>query len=287
MHEIGWNTMQKGVGLLRLLRPLNCVMMGIAVLVGAFLAATPTVSGSLWLGVLTAFTLTGASMTVNDIYDRGIDAINEPQRPLPSGVVTPQEALGLAVVLSSIGVFAAYLTCSLCPIVAGITLGISLAYSTKVKRTGLAGNPLVSACVVAPFIYGGVVVGHLGLSIGLFVLLVFLANTGREVAKGIVDVEGDRSQEVQTVAVRYGEARAAWVTALCYWAAVGCSLLPWLWGLVSAWFIPLVLLTSAGLVASSLLLLRSPDRETARKIKNLTLIWFLLGLLAFIAGTFP
>jgi 4-hydroxybenzoate polyprenyltransferase len=56
-------------GYLRLMRPVNCVMMGFAVIVGAALA-NPNVLSDLWLnliyGFATGFTLTAASMATND-----------------------------------------------------------------------------------------------------------------------------------------------------------------------------------------------------------------------------
>jgi len=56
--------------------------------------------------------------------------------------------------------------------------------------------------------------------------------------------------------------------------------------LVSPWFLPPVAVTDMGLIASSILLIRDYSRKNAKKIKNLVLVWFLFGLLAFIAGTF-
>jgi 4-hydroxybenzoate polyprenyltransferase len=68
--------------------------------------------------------------------------------------------------------------------------------------------------------------------------------------------------------------------------SVGLSFLPWLWRLVSVWFIPFVLITDIGLVASSVSLLQDFSRENSRRIKNLVLIWLVTGLLAFFAGAF-
>jgi hypothetical protein len=56
--------------------------------------------------------------------------------------------------------------------------------------------------------------------------------------------------------------------------------------LVSFWFIPLVLVTDIGLVASSALLLKDYSRESARKIKKLVLLWFVIGLVAYVFGVF-
>jgi chlorophyll/bacteriochlorophyll a synthase len=37
--------------------------------------------------------LTGYTQTINDWYDRDIDAINEPNRPIPSGRIKPGEVI--------------------------------------------------------------------------------------------------------------------------------------------------------------------------------------------------
>jgi geranylgeranylglycerol-phosphate geranylgeranyltransferase len=278
--------MGKPSGFLQIIRPLNCLMMGFAVIVGASLVSALNFSINLILGFVTSFTLTGASMAINDYYDREIDAINEPNRPIPSGAVSPKEALSFAAVLSLVGFAAALMTSESCLIVAVIAWMIFVTYTTKGKRTGLPGNLLVSTCVVIPFIYGGFVVENLKLSVILFAAMAFLSNTGREVVKGIVDVEGDRSQNVRTIALLFGERTAAVLSSILSVLAVSLSPLPWLWDLVSDWFLPFVILTDAGLIVSSISLLRDCSRKNARRVKNLDLLWFTTGLLAFIAGTF-
>jgi len=150
----------------------------------------------------------------------------------------------------------------------------------------LPGNFLVSACVATPFIYGSITVtNQVQLNVWLFASMAFLSNTGREITKGIVDVKGDQAEGVKTLAVRYGERNAAFAAAFFYLSAVTLTPLPWVLNLVSFWFIPIVLVTDVGLIASSALLLRDYGRENARKIKRLVLAWFVVGLLAFVFGT--
>jgi geranylgeranylglycerol-phosphate geranylgeranyltransferase len=86
------------------------------------------------------------------------------------------------------------------------------------------------------------------------------------------------------MAVRYGEKRAAIAAALFYVLAIVLSPIPWLLNLVSVWFIPLVLITDIGLAASSFMLLTDYSRQNSKKIKNNVLIWFIVGLVAFIIG---
>lgn len=266
------------------------MMMGVAVIAGASLVTYPGFSvnhaSNLLLAFVTSFTLTAASMAINDYYDRDIDAINEPQRPIPSGVIKPGESLLLALVLGVIGFAAAFGTNAYCLIVAVVAWIVSVAYVTKGKRTGLLGNLLVSTCVVIPFIYGGFAVGRPEMATGIFVTLAFLSNTGREVAKDIVDIEGDESQNIKTIPVVYGERGAAFVSSILLMLAVVLSPLPWLLGLVSLWFIPPIILTDVGLVWCSFSIARDYSRNNARRVKNLVLLWFLTGLVGFVAGSF-
>jgi geranylgeranylglycerol-phosphate geranylgeranyltransferase len=283
--------MSKASGYLRLMRPINCIMMGIAVIVGGILSK-PTEFSRSWIhlvyGFITGFMLTAASMVINDYYDRNIDAINEPKRPIPSGLVIPREAMAFAVILTTVGFLSAFLTNTaypLCLATAVLAWIIFVAYTTVGKRSGLPGNLLVSACVAIPFIYGSIAMTNtIETNVLLFALMAFLSNTGREVTKGIVDVEGDRSQGVRTLAVRYGSMKSAIVAVFFYVAAVSLTPLPLILKLVSYWFVLFVLVTDVGLVAESVLLLRDYSRKNARRVKNTVLLWFIFGLFAYMAG---
>lgn len=278
-------------GYLRLMRPVNCLMMGFAVIVGAALAAPNMLNVSWWnlaYGFVTGFMLTAASMTINDYYDRKIDAVNEPMRPIPSGLIKPKEALTFALLLTITGFASAYLTSTFCFLIAIIAWMIFATYTTVGKRSGLPGNFLVSACVAIPFIYGSVaIINEVKLNILISASIAFLSVTGREITKGIVDVRGDRAENVKTLAVRFGEKTAAISATIFYILAALLSPIAWLLNLVSFWFIPLVIVTDFGLVASSLMLLKDYSRKNAKKVKNTVLLWLFVGLLAFIVGAIP
>lgn len=280
--------MNKTSGFVHLMRPVNCAMMGFAVFVGALLASPQQLSNNylnITFGFFTGFLLCAAAMTINDYYDRKIDAINEPQRPIPSGTISPNQALLFVGVLCAAGFVFSLLVSLLCFAVAAASLIITATYLTVGKRSGLPGNFLVSACVAIPFIYGSVtIVNTVGLNVLFFASLAFLSNTGREITKGIVDVKGDAAEGVKTLAVRYGEKKAALTAAIFYLSAVALTPVTWLLGLVSVWFIPFVLITDIGLVTCAALLLKDPTREKARTIKKTVLMLFITGLLAYIVG---
>jgi geranylgeranylglycerol-phosphate geranylgeranyltransferase len=282
--------MNKINGFIHLMRPINCTMMGFAVFVGAILVAAGSLPQTNWLSVVygffTGFLLCGAAMTINDYYDRKIDAINEPNRPIPSGLISANTALGFTALLTAAGLVFAFYSSLFCLIVAAVSWVVTVSYVTVGKRTGLPGNFLVSICVATPFIYGSLVVTNaVAINVLLFALMAFLSNTGREITKGIVDTEGDRKQGIMTLAVRYGNMKAAVAASAFFIAAVALTPIPPLLGLVSVWFIPAVLVTDVGLIASSAVLLKNHTRENSRRIKKTALLWFLFGLLAFLSGT--
>lgn len=273
---------------LSLLRPPNCLMMGFAVLVGEVLATGGLELLPSLLGFSTAFFLTGASMVVNDYFDRFVDEVNQPGRPLPSGLVSAGEALLFASGLVAVGFLSAAGSwvergTPYPLLVAFLSFLLSTYYNARGKRTGLPGNLMVSTCVAIPFLYGPLVLGESPPpALSLFLLMAFLSNTGREVLKGMADVEGDRRRGIRTLAVSRGPKGAAPFVLLFYLSAVALSPLPLLLGEVSPWYLPPVALADAGFLSTGLLSLREPWK--AAWLKRLSLLWMLFGLLAFLLG---
>jgi len=277
--------MNKVTGLINLIRPVNSAMMGLAVIVGIWVAARNLPLNASILGFITAFTLTAASMAINDFYDRDVDAKNEPNRPIPSRIIAPKEALEFSAVLIIIGLSVAFMTDLTGFIVAAAFILLALIYNTKGKEKGLLGNFMVSACIAIPFIYGGLIVGKaLYVPLLIFAVLAFFTNTGREVTKGIADLEGDKIRKVRTVAASFGSRAAAQVATIFYTIPVILSAVPLILGVVSFWYLPPVLVVDVGIIASSILLMKNYSRANAKRIKNLVLIWMLVGSIAFIVG---
>jgi geranylgeranylglycerol-phosphate geranylgeranyltransferase len=278
--------MAKIQGVFRLVRPLNCIVMSFAVLVGVILTGVNNLQWlNLLFGAITAFTLTGAAMAVNDYYDYDIDKINEPNRPLPSGQVSKKAALIITCILTIIGVLSAFFISLYCLLFATTAWIIMVSYTTVGKRTGFTGNLLVSACVAAPFLFGSLVaVNTITTNILLFASMAFLSNTGREITKGIVDTQGDRAHQIKTLAVVFGNRKAAVAASIFFILAVSLSPIPLLLGIVSMWFIPFVLVTDLGLIWCSISLLKRPERENSKRIKKIVLFLFIFGLLSFIFG---
>ena len=78
--------MRKFKDFLTIIRPINSLMIGFAVIVGEVLALNSLPNLNLMiLGFLTGFLISSSSMVFNDYFDLEVDRVNVPNRPLPSG----------------------------------------------------------------------------------------------------------------------------------------------------------------------------------------------------------
>ncbi|HDI47235.1 MAG TPA: hypothetical protein ENF82_05465 [Candidatus Methanomethylia archaeon] len=278
----------KAKAVLELIRPVNCSMMGFAVVIGEYLALKALPSPHLiLLGFAVGFTLTAFSMAVNDYYDLPIDEINAPQRPLPSGRLAPKEAVAVSLVFLVLGLLAAALTTLEALVIAVLAAIIAFTYNSRAKRTGLPGNFLVALCVAIPFIFGGATVGNIPPLLGILFLIALLATVGREVTKGIADMKGDAEKGVKTLAVRYGAAKAALAASIFYLLAVALTPLPVALGEAGLPYVLVILIVDAGFLYASFKILTQCTPSSALKIKNRVLLFMLLALIAFLLSPLP
>lgn len=272
--------------LIRMARPVNCAMMGAAVIVGeiAILAGVPSPI-QMALGFAVASLLTASAMIINDIVDLEIDRVNAPERPLPSGLVSKRTAALTATVAGALGVAASVPLSYYAIAVAALTFACSYFYNTRGKQTGLLGNSMVAFCVAMPFLFGGiVVVGYIDVLVAVFFLLAFLANIGREVTKGIADVEGDKLKNIRTVALAKGLRFAAGVAAFFYILPVLLTPLPYIFGRIGIAYVIIVIAVDIGFCYSAISILRRQDKANALKVKTQARYWMILALVAFLLG---
>jgi geranylgeranylglycerol-phosphate geranylgeranyltransferase len=273
---------------LSLVRIPNCLMIGLAVLVGEAIALGNLPSlGEAVFGFLTASLLLAGTMVFNDVQDVQIDRVNSPDRPIPSGKVGIREAYAFSIILSGLAIISSAILGILTLLTALVALVLMAYYNTRGKRTGVLGNAVVSFNVALPFFFGGLAVNNLRPLLFVFFLLAFLANMAREVAKGIADVAGDSAKGVKTIAVTMGPKPAARITASLFAVAVLLSLVPPLLHWVSPYYYPAVLIADLGFLFSCYRLLRDQTTKTVRAVKTQVLLWMLLGLVGFLMGGSP
>ena len=242
-----------------------------------------------WPVVLAGIVLAGplvcaTSQAVNDWFDRHVDAINEPQRPIPSGRMPGRWGLYVAAgwTLLSLVVAAA-----LGPWILGAALfGLLLAwlYSApplRLKRNGWWGNTAVGLCSEGLPWFTGAAVMAAAVPDGRVLMLALLYSIG---AHGIMtlndfkSVEGDRRTGIRSLPVQLGTDRAARLACLVMalpQAAVVALLLawdrPWHAGVVAA------LLAGQGVLMRRLL---ADPRGQAAWYNGTGTLLYVLGMLA-------
>ena len=82
--------MERVRGAVELTRPGNAIAAGVLTFIGAFVAAGLTEPVSAAAAVLATTLATGGGNAINDYFDREIDAINRPERPIPRGAISPR-----------------------------------------------------------------------------------------------------------------------------------------------------------------------------------------------------
>ena len=165
--------------------------------------------------VLAGPAVCGMSQVINDWADREVDAINEPGRPIPSGMVPPAWAFAFALALSA---FAIWLGSFLGPWGLGATVVAVIAawaYSVppiRLKRSGWWGPGLVGLSYETLPWYTGAAVLSVGAPAFPVVLVAVLYGIG---AHGIMTIndfkalEGDRATGVRSLPVVVGPEVAA------------------------------------------------------------------------------
>lgn len=166
-------------------------------LVGAWLA--PTLG---WL----------AAMYGGDYFDRELDAVSKPQRPVPSGRVTAGEALGGMIACVLLGMVVAVILNprSLAVVILALVLGVS--YSKYFKAHGVWGNIVRGGVTAMSFVQGTLATStHLTASLLPLALVFWLHDSGSNVLGAICDREGDREGGYRTFPVRHGDGPALWL----------------------------------------------------------------------------
>jgi len=257
-------------------------MSGIGVIIGAMLVRyfSPI---ELTLGFITGFFITGYAMVINDILDLKIDQINRPERPLSSGRVSLKSAKNLALAMLVIGIAASLVLGTIELVIASLFALLSFLYSWKLKRFGLIGNASVATSMSIPFVFGSLIKPELNSLVISLALTAFFAGIGREVIKGISDIEGDSKMGVRTVAVSMGGRVAAVVSSFFITLAIITSYIPLFLNI--KWWFPY----GIGITVVDLLfiveihsILKNSSGPNAYKVKGNILFLMLAALIVYI-----
>jgi len=239
--------------------------------------------GLLLLGlVLTGPLVCASSQAVNDWFDRHVDAINEPHRPIPSGRMPGRWGLGIAVAWTLLSLVWALMMGPWGFAACALAVLLSWAYSAppvRLKRNGWWGN---AACALsyeglawltgAAVMLGGAWPGAQSVALAL---LYSLGAHGIMTLNDFKSIAGDARMGVGSLPVRLGADRAA-RTAVAVMALPQMAVA----ALLALWGLPLHALAVLGLLlAQGPLMLRFVRQPVARALALSG-----LGVPLFVAG---
>lgn len=221
------NHLPRPRAMLTLIKPITWFPPIWAYLCGVVASGVP-VTEAPWLVligvVLAGPVVCGMSQAANDWCDRHVDAINEPDRPIPSGAIPGRWGLWIALAMS---VLALALGSTLGPWGFGATVfGVlaAWAYSAepiRLKKSGIWGPALVGLCYEGlPWFTGTAVLsdGAPSWPVITLALLYAIGAHGIMTLNDFKALEGDRQTGVNSLPVTLGPERAArvacWVMAL-------------------------------------------------------------------------
>ena len=242
------------------------------------------IAGVLLVGPLVC----GSSQAVNDWFDRHVDAINEPNRPIPSGRIAGQWGLWIALIGTGIALAVAAVTGIW--VLAATTVGLVFAWAysappLRLKMSGIWGPAAVALTYegLTWFTGASVMAGALPPTPVLAILALYSAGAfGIMTLNDFKAVEGDRAMGIRSLPATLGvgpAARIACVVMAVPQVVVVALLLHWGHGLVAG-------VVAALLVAQLALmprLLRDPLKYTPWYNATGTSL-YVLGMLASAFG---
>ena len=284
------------------MRPFNCFLLTMCAIVGIMVSNPEEFySVSDLLGHLPAlvmifiggWALSASAMVLNDYFDIEVDKINDPKRPIPSGEITPKQALTFGIILIAVGILMGIGIDLFENIRHGSQFGVSIvtavicaimaaAYTKYMKRFSIVGNMAVSIGVWMGFLYGDLVFDFMPEVLPQCMgAAAFFLNFGREVSKGIMDIEGDRENKVTTVATALGSKWTAIIASAIIFLAIPVSIIPIFVAGASWVYLFSINVIQALVLAVSIWLLIDHKPATIKKIKYVVLVTMLLALIAF------
>lgn len=165
--------------------------------------------------------LCGMSQAVNDWFDRHVDAINEPHRPIPSGRMPGNWGLRVAIAWSLLSLAVAALLGPWVLGAAALGLVMAWAYSappTRLKRNGWWGNSAVALSYEGlAWVTGAAVMIGGQMPDWRILLLAFLYSAGAHGIMTLNDfkaIAGDQRMGIRSLPVQLGVRGAAWAACL-------------------------------------------------------------------------
>lgn len=267
---------------LEILRPGNAIMAVIAIFLMAVISGKFTLEAL--MAAVVVFVVTGAGNSINDYFDHKIDAINKPKRPIPSGRISLKTALIYSISLFALGIILAFLINILLGIIALLSSILMIYYARDLKTKCLIGNLSISFLTGLCFVFGGIAVNQIAVSIYLG-FFAFLMTMAREIVKDMEDVEGDKLEGAATLPIIHGMGISSTLAAFfMILASLGSPLLYFV-GIFSIFYLPVLFMAIIIFIYCAISILKDQSTGNAGKVSKRIKLGMTITFVAFAVGS--
>lgn len=290
-----------------LMRLEHGVMLALAIFIGSIIALQS--QGNLTFALFpfdkfiftffTALFLEASTFALNDYFDVEIDKKNKRQdRPLVRGDLNPKTALYLFYLLFPLGIICSFFVNYTCFFIALITAIFAIIYDVYLKKIKLLGNFYIAYVMAIPFVFGAAAVEtgntilqfHIEPAVIIISCIAFLAGSGREIMKDVMDYRGDKTSGVKSFPKYIGTRKSNIIASLFYFSAVILSIPPYFYDQFGVYYqnityIVLILITDVFFLLTGFQLLINKNIDMPR-YRKITLYGLFIGLVGFFLAAF-
>lgn len=270
---------------IKLIRPLNCLITFLTVIVAAFIASENSFPFAIIVsGAISAFLVTAAGNVINDYFDIEIDKVAHPDRPLITGNIEKKRALYFYLILNVIAILISYFISLVVFGIVVLSAVLLLLYSFTLKRVILFGNFTVAWLTGMVFLFGGVLAGNIYAAV-VPAIFAFMINFIREIVKDIQDIKGDLNAGIITFPSRFGIDKTMVIIFVLTITLILITFHPFIFSYYRIeYFLVIMIIVNPVLVYFLKSLYNNNSPENLKKLSGVLKLNMLFGLIAIYLG---
>lgn len=265
---------KKIFALIELMRPGNCLMALIAILVGYAVSRGGDYSIAL-ITAIAGFLICAGGQAINDYFDASIDAKVSKHKPIPSKRITRKEALWFSINLFILGNLLALTINSMTSNIALLFTTLLVIYPLFLNKVKYLGNFIVAGGTAVTFVFGSIATGGIHDLVIALAITAFFANMGREITKDIEDLKKDKNTK-KTLPNLIGVNNSKLFVITYYLLAIIAGLGTYILFLLNTYYLIFILATITILFYTTILLLKNNFIES-QKFSKIGMIFAIIG----------
>ncbi len=270
---------------IKLVRPLNCLITFLSVLIGGFIISESAININLLLiASVSASLITAAGNVINDIYDIELDKISHPKRPLPLNKVSISQAKTIYILLNLLALILLFISSIYLTLIGVLAIALLFIYSSFLKKIFLLSNLVIAFLTGLTFIFAGEAVNNL-MSSFIPAGFAFLINLIREIVKDTEDLEGDIQCGINSLPIVLGFKKTSWIVLSLTIILILFTTYPYFNGIYKIeYFVLVMIIVNPILILSAKKFFEGYDKKNIQTASVLLKLDMLIGLVAIYLG---